>query len=143
VRLAGIPASRELSNETIDERKGGERKGRAAKSEIDKETVMSSSVISRAASLLVAALYVCLAALGELPKGMEQMLGVAFLVGLPLIWFPEPIGYAVINTLDRPAPIETPPVLVAFMGWVFLLGVPIAGEFLTRDATPVQHPLPR
>jgi hypothetical protein len=107
---------------------------------------MSTSVISRAASLLVVALYVCLAAFGELPKGMERMLGLAFLLGLPLIWFPEPIGSVIINPQDRPAPLETPPVLVAFMGWVLLLVVPIVVAFLSRDAapsTPVPRPLPR
>ncbi len=105
--------------------------------------MMSTRIISRSASLLVVALYVCLAAFGKLPTGMDRPLGVAFLFGLPLIWFPEPIGSAVINTLDRPAPTETPPVLVAFMGWVLLLAVPIVVAFLSRDAAPVQRPFPR
>jgi hypothetical protein len=107
---------------------------------------MSSTVISRSASLIVVALYLCLAAFDKLPKGMESMLGLSFLVGLPLIWFPEPIGSAIINTQDRPAPTQTPPVLVAFMGWALLLGVPLVVAYLSRDqtpATPVQRPFPR
>lgn len=107
---------------------------------------MSTTVISRSASLLVVALYLCLAALGLLPMGMDRTLGLAFLVGLPLIWFPEPIGYTIINTRDRPAPTETPPVLVAFMGWVFLLGLPIVATYLARGegrAMPVERPFPR
>jgi hypothetical protein len=107
---------------------------------------MSTKVISRSASLLVVAVYLCLAAFGELPKGMERMLGLAFLLGLPLIWFPEPIGSAVIPSRDRPARTETPPVLVALMGWVLLLAVPIVVAFLSRDgtpATPVPRPFPR
>jgi hypothetical protein len=53
-------------------------------------------------------------------------------VGLLLIWFPEQIGSAIISTLDRPAPTETPPVLVAFMGWVFLVGVPVVIALLLK-----------
>jgi hypothetical protein len=119
---------------------------RISKSEICKKTVMSSRVISRSASLLVVALYLCLAAFGELPKRMESMLGIAFMVGLPLIWFPEPIGSMIIPSRDRPAPTETPPVLIALMGWALLLGVPIVVAFLSRDATPatpVHRPFPR
>jgi hypothetical protein len=107
---------------------------------------MSLKVVSRTASLMVVATYVCLAARDELPKGMERTLGLAFLLGLPLIWFPELIGTAIISTLDRPAPTETPPVLVALMGWVFLLAIPIVATLLLRDATPgvpVQRIFPR
>jgi hypothetical protein len=107
---------------------------------------MSTRIISRSASLLVVAIYLCLAAFGVLPKGMERTLGLAFLVGLPLIWFPEPIGYTIINTRDRPVPTETPPVLVALMGWAFLLGLPIVVAYLARGEgppTPIQRPFPR
>jgi hypothetical protein len=107
---------------------------------------MSTKVVSRSASLLVVAIYVCLAAFGELPKGMERSLGLAFLLGLPLIWFPEQIGSTIIPSRDRPAPTETPPVLVALMGWVFLIVLPIVVTYLSGDATsatPAQRPFPR
>ena len=89
-------------------------------------------IISRAASLLVVAVYLAVAAFVDVP---DKIGGPAFLgtvVGLLLIWFPEQVGSAIISTLDRPAPTETPPVLVAFMGWVFLIGVPAAVALLLK-----------
>jgi hypothetical protein len=77
--------------------------------------------ISRIASLLVAASYVCLAALGKLPHNLIASILPALLLGLPLIWFPEQIG-SWREIIYRRA--GTPPFAVAFMGWVFLLGFP-------------------
>lgn len=90
-------------------------------------------ILSRAASLLVLAAYVAVAAFGDVP---DKIGGPAFLgtvVGLLLIWFPEQIANTIIPSNDRPAPsTETPPVLVAFMGWVFLVGVPTVIALLVK-----------
>jgi hypothetical protein len=83
--------------------------------------------ISRTASLLVAAAYLCLAALGKLPNNLIASTVPALFLGLPLIWFPEQIGSwrAIVYR-------ETPPFLVAFMGWVFLLGFPLLFAALSK-----------
>ena len=71
--------------------------------------------------------YVAIAAFGHVPrKTTVPDILLATVPGLLLIWFPEQIGSAIIPSNDRPAPSpETPPVIVAFMGWVFLVGVPV------------------
>jgi hypothetical protein len=86
--------------------------------------------ISRTASLLVAAAYLCLAALGKLPNNLIASTAPALFLGLPLIWFPEQIGSwrAIVYRGTR----ETPPFLVAFMGWVFLLGFPLLFAALSK-----------
>jgi hypothetical protein len=90
-------------------------------------------IISRAASLLVVSAYLAIAAFGHVPKKFTVPdILLATVPALLLIWFPEQIGNAIISTLDRPAPTETPPVLVAFMGWVFLVGVPVVIALLLK-----------
>jgi|HubBroStandDraft_1064217.scaffolds.fasta_scaffold959219_1 hypothetical protein len=83
--------------------------------------------ISRAASLLIAASYLCLAALGKVPNSLIASIVPALLFGLPLIWFSEQIG-SWRARVYTPAP----PVLVAFMGWVFLLGFPVLFAVLSK-----------
>ena len=50
----------------------------------------------------------------------------ALLVPLALIWFPEPLGeYLGYGGRGGMIDVETPPALVAFMGWLFLIGFPV------------------
>jgi hypothetical protein len=100
---------------------------------------MSSRIISRCASLLVVAMYLCLAAFDELPNNVGGTIGVALLFGLPLIWFPEPIGSLTGYLGHGRISVETPPFLVAFGGWLFLLGVPVVVAILSRQGTAVHH----
>jgi hypothetical protein len=86
-------------------------------------------IISRSASLLVAALYVCLASLGKLPHNLVVSIAPALLFGLPLILFPEQIG-SWREIIYRRA--GTPPLVVALMGWVFLLGFPLLFAALSK-----------
>jgi hypothetical protein len=52
------------------------------------------------------------------------------LVIVSLIWFPEQIGAATGYIGHGVVNAESPPFLVSFMGWVFLLGLPVAVYFL-------------
>jgi hypothetical protein len=89
------------------------------------ETAMSKGeIISRAASLVTAACYLCLAAFGKVPEDLAGPIGVALIIGLPLIWFPEPIGSLTGYFGHGAITVETPPFLVALGGWMFLIGVP-------------------
>lgn len=58
--------------------------------------------------------------------------GLIILIPVALIWFPEQIGAATGYIGHSMIDSETPPVFVAFMGWVFLVGLPIAVYFLWR-----------
>jgi hypothetical protein len=91
-----------------------------------------TGIISRAASLLVVAGWVCLAALDQIPQSVQRTLGLAFILGLPLIWFSETISSMTLP-IGRGPSFETPPFLVAFAGWVFLLGVPLIVGVLLND----------
>ncbi|HEV8066096.1 MAG TPA: hypothetical protein VGP76_00065 [Planctomycetaceae bacterium] len=88
--------------------------------------------ISRAASILVAASYLCLAALGKLPNSLVASIAPALIFGLPLIWFPEQIGGLTGFVGRATVHSDTPPFLVAFMGWVFLLGFPVFFAALSK-----------
>lgn len=52
------------------------------------------------------------------------------LVPLALIWFPDLIGSAVGG--GRGVNAESPPLVVAGMGWLLLLGAPVAAYFLWK-----------
>jgi len=56
---------------------------------------------------------------------------VVLLIPLGLIWFPEELG-SYTGSVSRGGKIdtETPPFLVSFMGWLFLVGLPVLGLFL-------------
>jgi hypothetical protein len=85
-----------------------------------------NEIISKAASLLTATLYLCLAVFGKFPQDLGGPIALALIVGLPLIWFPEPIGSLTgyFGIGHGAITVETPPVLVALAGWMFLIGVP-------------------
>jgi hypothetical protein len=91
-----------------------------------------SGIISRVASLLVAALWLCLAATDSIPHSVGGPIAGALVLGLPLIWFPERIS-SIILPIGRGPSFETPPFLVAFAGWVFLVGVPLFVALLSKD----------
>jgi hypothetical protein len=76
-------------------------------------------ITSRSASLIVAIVYVCL---GVSQRGAAALaIGLVLLIPLSLIWFPEWLG----NVTMRPDGAETPPLLISFMGWFFLIGFPL------------------
>jgi hypothetical protein len=87
---------------------------------------------SRAASILVALGYLIAVLIStEGRDGGILIIGAALLLPLALIWFPNlfasylgPIGeHGYINR-------ESPPALVAFAGWFFLVGLPVIVYFL-------------
>jgi len=82
-----------------------------------------SELVSRALSLLVAAAYVAVCVWQDGAKDLPPFL--VLLLPLALIWFPEQIGsmtgYFGVGHGSITA--ESPPLLVAFVGWVFLLGI--------------------
>jgi hypothetical protein len=82
-------------------------------------------------SLVIAAGYV-LAAIAYAGWGAIQ-LGVALLLPLALIWFPEEIG-SFTGYVGRGGMIdqETPPILVSVMGWFFLIGLPLILAYIWR-----------
>jgi hypothetical protein len=85
-----------------------------------------SGIISRAASLLVAGSYAIYAVFQGRATGADLMtFCLALTMPLALIWFPEQIA-SVVGFMGRATvhP-DTPPFLVAFMGWVFLVGFPL------------------
>ena len=84
--------------------------------------------ISRIASLVVALPIMIVAfrdvirEVGFVPDVCAPLI---FLFPLALIWFPEPIGSATGYIGHGVVGVETPPFLVAAMGWVFLIGIPL------------------
>jgi hypothetical protein len=100
---------------------------------------MSTTVVSRGGSLLVVVLYLCLAAAGALPGSVAGPILGGLLFGLPLIWFPEPIGSMTGYMGHGRVRIETPPFLVAFAGWMFLLVIPGLVAILSKQGAPIQR----
>jgi hypothetical protein len=89
--------------------------------------------VSRIASLLVATGYLIAAGVSAGWDGRILLLGVILLLTLALIWFPDvcgsylgPAGRG--GTIDR----ESPPILVALVGWFFLVGLPIVLLLIAR-----------
>jgi hypothetical protein len=90
--------------------------------------------VGRALAVLVAAGYLIAAVV--LQDGSTKwlpVLGLALLIPLALIWFPQPIGSAsgyMINRqyVDQP----TPPVLISAAGWFFLVGLPLTYFLILR-----------
>ena len=89
-------------------------------------------IISRAASLAVAALCLSLVASDKVATNLQGPMTVGLLFGLLLIWFPERLGSATGFIGHGRVDTETPAALVAFMGWVFLLGVPALIAILSK-----------
>ena len=85
-------------------------------------------LVSRCLSLLIAGIYVALCLTLEGPKAAPACLILA--LPLALIWFPEELGAMTGYLAHGPITAETPPILVAIMGWLFLLSpalLPLVG----------------
>jgi hypothetical protein len=88
-------------------------------------------IVSRAASLLVAVFYLSLLISQGGVHGL--LMGLVLLLPLGLIWFPEQAGNAM-GFIGRAGWVsaESPPWLVSFMGWFFLIGFPVLIAVLSR-----------
>lgn len=82
-------------------------------------------------SLVIALAYVTIAIVSEISTrhGLTSAIPVlcaVLLMPLALIWFPEELG-SFTGYLGRGGRIDTesPPGLVSFMGWFFLVGMPV------------------
>jgi hypothetical protein len=89
-----------------------------------------AGVVSRAASLLIALVVTGAAIWNEGMEGSGIIL--IFLIPLCLIWFPETIGR--LGNVYETGQIRRiiPPVLISFMGWFFLVGLPLLIWLLMR-----------
>jgi hypothetical protein len=98
--------------------------------------------ISRGASLVVVLVYF-LMAVATFRHGFSWQL--FFLVGaawgLPLIWFPGHFGRQTgwirqigVMRVSRYVDEESPPFLVAAMGWFFLVGLPLVLYYILRSS---------
>lgn len=91
------------------------------------------TILSRVLSLVVIALYVAMAN----QEGTEGLLatcgGVLAATAIPLlmIWFPEPLGNFT-GYIGRGGNVDvrTPPALMAALGWIALLGLPVLVHLL-------------
>jgi hypothetical protein len=81
-------------------------------------------IISRGLSLVIAAIYLGFALIGGGGAAVIQLC-VLLVWPLAMIWFPEPLGSLSGYIGGGRVNVETPPFLVAFMGWFFLLGLPV------------------
>jgi hypothetical protein len=88
---------------------------------------------SRILSLLVAVGYLITAtiALGGLEPRLLMVVGV-LLPPVALIWFPEHFGNYIGPVRDGYIDQKSPPFLVSFMGWFFLIGLPLILFWLNR-----------
>jgi hypothetical protein len=91
-----------------------------------------AGIISRVASLLVAAMWIGLAATETISQSAGGPIAMGLILGVPLIWFSETIS-SITLPVGRGPSFETPPVLVAFAGWVFLLAVPLIVSLLANN----------
>jgi len=91
--------------------------------------------ISRIASITVAMGYVVAAVIinGRLSRDL-LILPMVLVFPLGLIWFPNEIG-SYIGPLGRGPYVDTPTpgILIAIMGWFFLVGLPVILYFLARS----------
>lgn len=88
-------------------------------------------------SLVIAAGFIVVLALGDAAVDHILLATLCLLLPLALIWFPERLGtpwprqksrlgFYVDELSPRPCPAkrDSPPALLQFMGWLFLLGLP-------------------
>src|SRR5262245_47172200 len=100
--------------------------------------------ISKLLALLIAAAYCLAALLLGATVGQILILLAAMALPLALIWFPERLGtrwpskktrlgaYEDVSGRGGASYRDSPPALVAFMGWFFLVGLPILLYFISR-----------
>ena len=81
----------------------------------------------RIISLGIGAVYVLILWLaGDLSEGFKGGLGVALILGLPCIWYGDELG----GILGFQITSTTPGSFVKFIGWVFLLALPVLGHIV-------------
>jgi hypothetical protein len=91
------------------------------------EVIEMTITIGKVASLAIAAVYVVAMFLGGGSESSTIIEGcIALLLPLALIWFPEELG-SMTGYVGRGGNIdtETPPFMVSFAGWFFLVGLPL------------------
>ena len=88
--------------------------------------------ISKLAALAIAVVEVIAASALEKSWPFTLTVAVGVLLPLALIWFPEFLGgltgWGMSAPIDRPSP----PLLVAVLGWLLLLGLPVLALVLGR-----------
>ncbi|MEN6496670.1 MAG: hypothetical protein ABFD16_20465 [Thermoguttaceae bacterium] len=95
--------------------------------------------LGKVLSLIIALAYVTIAIVSEISTRhcltpAIFILCAVLLLPLALIWFPEELG-SFTGYVGRGGRIdtETPPGLVSFMGWFFLVGMPVLGYILSSQ----------
>jgi hypothetical protein len=88
-------------------------------------------LFSRAASLLVAIGYLSVGIAAEGASALKA--APALLIPLALIWFSVPIGSMSGYVGHGRITVETPPALIACMGWFLLIGLPVLIGLLSRS----------
>jgi hypothetical protein len=78
--------------------------------------------IGKILGLVIAILYVVFACLHQGVTGLKY--SVSLLLPLALIWFPEEIGSVTGYFRTGYINVQTPGIMVSFMGWFFLVGLP-------------------
>ncbi len=84
--------------------------------------------IGKVLGLAVAALYAFVAFSYGGAAGLKWSAGM--LLPLAAIWFPEEIGNLTGYFRTGYVNVQTPAGIISFLGWVFLLGLPVAAYFL-------------
>jgi hypothetical protein len=90
-------------------------------------------MVARVVSLAIAAAYVIAAFALEKSWTFALTVAAGTLLPLALIWFPELLGGLTEWGLRAPINRPSPPKLVAAMGWLFLLGLPVLTYFLAGN----------
>lgn len=88
--------------------------------------------IGKILSLLVAIGYSILAAKAAGLRGLECCIGLLF--PLALIWFPEEIGSLTGYFQTGYVNVQTPAIIVSFIGWFFLIGLPVILYLVKRHS---------
>ncbi|HEY3932470.1 MAG TPA: hypothetical protein VGM58_08885 [Verrucomicrobiae bacterium] len=90
--------------------------------------------IGKILGLLIAIGYAICAAIGA--GGFTEEVFkccMALLLPLALIWFPDEIGSFTGYFKSGYVNVETPAIMISFMGWFFLVGLPVLFYFLNRN----------
>jgi hypothetical protein len=86
--------------------------------------------IGKFLSLLVATGYIVIAFTTLGIHGLEYCIGLS--VPLAFIWFPDEIGELTGYFRTGYVNVQTPGPIISFLGWLFLVGLPVLLYFITR-----------
>ena len=90
--------------------------------------------ISRLLSLVIAGIYILIAYLGsKAVQGFTGVLGIALLLGLACIWFGDELGGMCGYLGHARITSTTPGGFVRFVGWLFLVLLPIIAYILHKS----------